>query len=115
MTIVEFYDKAAIENICGALLCRPERVILVGSNRRRMERSIDLYYKVLKRAGISTELSYICTPRNSLQDIVEKLSQVVDYYKDECVFDLTGGDDLYLVAVGIIMERYSESVSELNP
>ena len=110
MTIVEFYDKTAIENICGALLYRPARMILVGADRKKMERSIDRYCRVLRRAGINTELLYICTPRNNLQDIVEKLSAIVDCYKDDCVFDLTGGDDLYLVATGIVKERYGEGV-----
>ena len=35
MTIIEFYDKAAIENIAGALLCDPDRVILVGHNKKK--------------------------------------------------------------------------------
>ncbi len=40
MTIIEFYDKNAIENIAGALLCAPERVIFVGDKHKKMEKSM---------------------------------------------------------------------------
>lgn len=110
MVIVEFFDKVSLENICGALLCRPERVVFVGPNRKRMERGIALYQRLLISKGISTELSCISAPRNNLHSIVDRLSEIVEQYGGDCVFDLTGGDDLYLVAVGIIMERYKEKV-----
>ncbi len=110
MVMVEFFDKAALENICGALLCKPEKVIFVGSSRSKMERSMELYRTVLYSRGIFTELSCVAVSRNHLQAIVDKLEQIVEGCEDECVFDLTGGDDLYLVAVGIIMERYNDRI-----
>ncbi len=110
MVIIEFFDKVSLENICGALLCRPERVILVGPNRKKMERSIELYCRVLRAKGIDTEFSCVCISRNHLQAIVDKLSEIVENCDDDCIFDLTGGDDLYLVAVGIIMGCYREKV-----
>lgn len=109
MVIVEFFDKVSLENICGALLCRPEQVIFVGSNRNKMERSIDSYRSLLRSKGIFTELSCVSISRNHLQAIVDRLSEIVEKSKD-CIFDLTGGDDLYLVAVGIIMGRYGDRV-----
>ena len=40
MTIVEFFDKTAIENIAGTLLCKPEKVIFVGDKRKQMENKV---------------------------------------------------------------------------
>lgn len=109
MVIVEFFDKTALENICGALLCQPDRVILVGSDRKKMERSVTLYQGVLRKRGINTEFSSIPLTRNHLNTIVEKLSRIIEENED-CIFDLTGGDEMYLVAVGIIMGRYGNRV-----
>lgn len=110
MVIIEFFDKVALENICGALLCRPERVILIGSDREKMERSIELYYSLLRSKGIRTQFSCVSVEKNHLQSIVDRLSEIVENCRDEFVFDLTGGDELYLVAVGIIMQRYGDRV-----
>ncbi len=110
MTIIEFFDKTAIENMLSALLCQPDQVIFVGHNRKQMERCLPAYRQVLADRGLQVEL---CNPvtlnRNNLQAIVEKLSQIVENHHD-CVFNLDGGEELYLVAVGIVAQKYPESV-----
>ncbi len=109
VTIIEFYDKNAIENIAGAIMCRPERVILVGDRADNMARRSVSYRKVLLKNGISTEFSYTVIGKTCLKEVVERLGELAEKYGD-CVFDLTGGDELYLVAVGIVMERYKDRV-----
>lgn len=109
MTIIEFYDKVSLENIAGALLCNADRIILVGDNRGKMERSKRVYETILRNRGIDTTISYISINRNKLQSIVAVLSKIV-LSDESCVFDLTGGDDLYLVAVGILMNKYEGRV-----
>jgi len=109
MTIIEFYDKVLIENIAGALQYEPQRVILVGDNLKRMKKDILVYQSILRNKGINTELSCQSVNRNDLRNIVDRLSAVVES-NDDCVFDLTGGEELYLVAVGIIMARYEGRV-----
>jgi len=109
MTIIEFYDKASIENIAGALLCEPQQVILVGDKRKQLERIKSLYQNILAKHNITTEISFKSVNKNNLQDIIMTLEQIVDNCED-CVFDLTGGEELYLVAVGTVMERYKGRV-----
>ena len=109
MTIVEFYDKAAIENMAGALLCTPDHVILVGDNGKKMEKSIGNYRTVLGRRGIQTAFSYRSVNKNNLTSILTALEQIVGE-NSNCIFDLTGGEDLYLVAVGMILQKYGETV-----
>lgn len=105
MTLVEFYDKVGIENIAGTLLCEPQRTILVGDKRRQMERATEMYATVLAGRGIETEVECRSINKNNLDDVVKVLSQIVEEHED-CTFDLTGGDETYLVAVGRVMERY---------
>ena len=110
MVIVEFYDENALGNICGALVCRPEKVILVGSDAERLRDSVDLYTGVLRDNNISTRLEYRAIESNTLGAVVDQLAQIIELCSGACTFDLTGGDELYLVAVGILKERYGQRV-----
>ncbi|MBO7196071.1 MAG: DUF1887 family protein [Clostridia bacterium] len=109
MTIIEFYDRAGIENIAGSILCNPERMILVGDAREKMQKSREVYRSILKKRGIKTEINCIYLDKNNLNSIVSILESIVTEYGD-CIFDLTGGEELYLVGVGIIMEKYKSKV-----
>ncbi|MBR2158994.1 MAG: DUF1887 family protein [Campylobacter sp.] len=109
MTLIELYDKARIENIAGALLARADKLVLVGNQKNEMERSRSLYEEMLMDRGRKTEVCCISVNRNNLQNIIEKLSEVVEANND-CIFDLTGGDDLFLVAAGVLIERYKDKV-----
>ena len=109
MTIVEFYDKNAIENIAGALICKPERVVLVGGNAKQMNKSKALYSAVLQKKGIDTAIECVPVKKNNLQNAISVLTEVIETYGG-CVFDITGGEDFYLVALGILMERYKGKI-----
>lgn len=111
MTIVEFYDKSPIENIASSLLCTPldthtvSRVIFVGNDRDKMEKSIALYREVTERRNLSIDFTCRTVNRNNLSAIVSVLSGIAEEYPD-CTFDLTGGEDLILVAVGMVAQKY---------
>lgn len=110
MIIVEFYDDNALGNICGALVCRPEKVILVGADEEKLRKSVELYTEVLRDNSITTCLEYRLIELSNLGSVVDSLSQIVDLRDGSCTFDLTGGDELYLVAVGMLKERYGQRV-----
>ena len=109
MTIIEFYDKVAIENIAGAMLCNADKIILVGDSESRMKKSRRVYQTILDNRGVNTTVSYYCINRNNLQNIVSVLTQIVEN-DNSCIFDLTGGEDLYLVAVGIVMNKFDGKI-----
>ncbi len=109
MTIIEFFDENSIENIAGALLCRPKRVVFVGDGRKRIERSIENYRSVLLSKGIDSELLYRPISRYNLKETADSLADMVNDY-GECVFDLSGGDEIYLAAVGVLSERLGEKI-----
>lgn len=105
MTIIEFFDKSAIENIASALLCAPERVVFVGGSLRQMERAAQYYRRTVVRRGIETSFSFCTVNKNNLQNIYRTLEQIVADEPD-CILDLTGGEDLYLVATGMILAKH---------
>ena len=105
MTLIEFFDRVPIDNIMGTLLLRPEHVVFVGCSHGQMNKQKLLYEQVLKARGIKTEIVLEYVNRNDLGETVQAFERLVTLY-DDCVFDLEGGEEIYLVAVGMIMERY---------
>lgn len=110
MTIIEFFDKNAIENMLSALVCQPDRVVFVGHNRKQMEKCMEHYRAVIRGRGLPVELlPPRSINRNNLPRVVEALSGIVEQYGD-CVFNLDGGEELYLVAVGMVAQKYPDKV-----
>lgn len=110
MTIIEFFDKTPITNIAGALLWAPEEVVFVGESLRRMERAAQFYRRTLLGRGIETKFSFCTLNKNNLQSIYASLEKIVTA-NDNCTFDLTGGEDLYLVAIGMLLVAYPDRVN----
>ena len=105
MTLIEFFEKDAIENICSTLIKPPDRVIFVGYDKKLMEKHAERYQAILAAKKLKVEMRCVAINQNKIQSIIDELSKIVEE-NDDCVFDLTGGEDLYLVATGIIFERY---------
>ena len=113
MTYIEFFDKTLIENICAGLTNPPERVILIGDKKKLLESHAERYTEILRKRGFEVEFQYKSVNKNSLQNVLDVLSEIIETYKD-CVFDLTGGEDMYLVATGIIFERYKDKNIQMH-
>ena len=110
MTIIEFFDReSAVENIAGSILYSPEKVVFIGSNSKRMKKSTENYKAVLDGRGINVDFSYRTAGRNNLGAITETIESVVEE-NGECGIDLSGGDELFLVAVGRILEKHKEKI-----
>ena len=110
VTVIEFFDTDAIDNVVSALLCQPEKVIFVTDREKAVKRAILHYQKLASDRNIKVSFEYKKAPAGNLFEIVRILTEIVDTCGD-CTFDLTGGDDLFLVAVGMLKERYKEKVS----
>lgn len=110
MTVIEFFDRdSAIENIAGSLVCEPEKTVFIGCNARRMKRSIENYKTVVEARGVNIDFSYVTVSRNNLDSIISALEKVICENAD-CRIDISGGDELFLVAVGVILEKYKDRV-----
>ncbi len=107
MTYIEFFSKDCIENVCSALTHIPDRIILVGDRRREMSLHADRYREILALRGYAVDISCRSVDRNNMSKIIDLLTEIVCEYGD-CVFDLTGGEDAFLVAAGIVYERHRD-------
>lgn len=113
MTYIEFFDKNLAENICACLANPPERVIVIGDKQKNLAEHAARFEAVFRMRG--HDVAFIPKPldRNNMRGIIEALSEIVERYSD-CVFDLTGGDDLFLVAAGIVSERYKDKQIQMQ-
>ena len=110
MTIVEFYDKNHIANIAGALSCNPDRVVFITNSIKQIEDSIGDYKKVFESRNIKSEIIARSVNRNDIEKAVDALNDIVNEDSD-CHFDLEGGDELYLVALGKLYERLGDKIN----
>lgn len=106
MTAVEFYDRTPIENAISSLTTVPDKIIFIGDGKV-MKKFDSVYRTFLEARGLNIELAYRNIKKNDLNNIVEVLSDIVET-EEQCVFDLTGGEDLVLVAMGIVFQKYSD-------
>lgn len=110
---VEYFDEEATNNVCAFLVDEPEQVIFIGGNSGRMKKAIEKYRIVAEGRGLGTKMTYLAVNVNRLDVIVRVLSDIVENNTGadgmcNCVFDLTGGNDLVLVAMGIVYNKYAD-------
>ncbi len=113
MTYIEFFDHTAVENICACLVNPPERVVLIGDKGKLLQRHAQRYQELFANRGHRVEFIYRTVNKNNMQSILEALTELVEQYSD-CAFGLTGGKELYLVAVGIISARYPQKNIQMH-
>lgn len=105
MTYIEFFDKIASENISACLTYTPDRVVYIGDNAKLMKKHIANYQRVFSDRGQSIEFSFKTVSKSNLDAAVEVLSELVESY-DDCVFDITGGEEILTLALGIVYSKY---------
>lgn len=104
MTAIEFLDRTPIENVVSTLTTTPDKIIFLGDSKL-IEEWGGVYDSFIKKRRPETVVEYKSIIKNNLSQIVEELSSIVEA-EEECVFDLTGGEDLALVAMGIVSQKY---------
>jgi len=117
MTFVEFFDSDPIRNVSSALLYTPERVLLVGKYKNILERVVGRYQRVFDERGQQVIFEVKATDKHTVQGFVDLMTEIVETY-DDLVFDVDGGDQLMMVAFGIVYERYRDKhirLHQLNP
>ena len=105
MTLIEFFDQEAIDNAMGALLLKPERLVILYA-----EKSCDIFVsaleKVLEKRSIKTEIFAERVDISTVETAKVKLEEIVERFAD-CDFDISGGNDIILVAIGSVAKKYN--------
>lgn len=105
MTYIEFYDCLSIVNICACLTNLPERVVLIGGDKKDVQENIERYRRLFRQRGHEVEfIHHPVKDKNKLDQILEALREEIRSNED-CAVNLTGGDSLQLVAMGMIYQQ----------
>ncbi len=113
MTYIEFFDTTVPENICTCLAAVPDKVVLIGDKLKVLEKHAQRYQEIFARRGHQVAFECRSVSKSNMQSILDALTQIIQE-TDDCVFDLTGGEDLYLVAAGILSQRFPEKQIQMH-
>lgn len=100
MTLIECFANAHIDNIAACLRLRPDRMVMIGKIAD-MREPAKRYKKLLNQRDIATEITMCDVQSMDLDEIYAALKKVVRDAND-CVLDLTGGDECVIMAAGAV-------------
>lgn len=108
-TVIEFFDEDPIENLITCINYGFDRVLYFGHKDSMTQERVQTTRDSLKRICNITDVSFIELSQKKLDRVVEILEREVkeeEKQGNNCFFDLTGGEGLILVAMGILSTKY---------
>lgn len=108
-TVIEFFDEDPIENLITCINYQFDKVLYFGHKDSMTQERVRITRDSLKRICNVTEVEFIELSKKSLDRVVEILEREINEEKkqrNQCFFDLTGGEGLILVAMGILSTKY---------
>lgn len=106
---IEFFDSEPLENLITCLNFKMDKVIFFGHSDTMTEsRILDTRRALRNICGIE-EVEFITVSQKSLYKVLELLEKEITAEMksgNTCFFDLSGGEDLVLVAMGMLATQY---------
>ena len=106
-TLIELYDERPLENILGAEMFRPRRIVYICPEP--VARSAALHRQLrafFARRGLQAELIFFKADVYDADSVLALLRDIVARYGD-CAIDITGGTDAVLFAAGLLCAEAS--------
>ena len=91
----------------------PQKVIFVGFREVMKEKKINDLKRFFDMRGLKIELEFQFADRYNYNDITKTLNTILDNNKN-CCFDLTGGKELAIAAMGEISARRNVPIVQFN-
>ncbi|MGN0435434.1 MAG: hypothetical protein ACI4D8_02255 [Wujia sp.] len=112
--IVEFYSDEPLENVMAMLKYQPEKIIFVGHKENMITKKINDIKQFRDDRCPKVQLEFIEAPKDDLDGIVDILTGIIREYPG-VRFELTGGSELILIALGTIAARMNISKLRIDP
>ena len=113
----EFFDKEPLENLITCLNYKMDKVIFFGHSDLMNQRRIQVTRDSLKNICGIEDVKFIEMSQSNLYRVVEVLEkeiQIEMHRGSKCFFDLTGGEGLLLVAMGILSTKYETPLHQYD-
>ncbi len=114
---IEFFSEDALENIATCLDYAIDKVIFVGYHEPMNTARKRNFAGLLKNILNMENVEFVEVEEYDLDDAITKLEDIVTREKkakNTCYFDLTGGNDLILVAAGIVAANHGITMHQLD-
>lgn len=105
---IEFFDAEPIENLVTCLNFKMDKVIYFGNAHEMTIEKRSITAKNLKHICGIEDVSFIEISKDDLERLVGVLENVIEDEKQKgnhCFADVTGGGDMELVAIGMLIVR----------
>jgi len=106
---IEFFDSEPLENLITCLNFKMDKVIFFGHSDTMTENRIQDTCRALRNICGIEEVEFITVSQKSLYKVLELLEKEITAEMksgNTCFFDLSGGEDLVLVAMGMLATQY---------
>ena len=101
---IEFFDSEPIENIITCLRFKMDKVIFFGQRDTMTGEARYITERALRETCGITEVSFVELSMKDIDRVLQEITRVVQREESrggKCFFDLTGGADMLLVAMGM--------------
>ena len=101
-TLIELYDERPLENVLGAEMLKPERIVYLCTEPvARDTRGQKKLREYFRHRGLTVSVEYIGAKLYETDKLLTLLRSLVKKYPD-CAIDISGGTDAALFAVGLL-------------
>ena len=115
--LIEFFDEEPIENLITCTRFHMDKVICFGYSPMMSLEARGKLKRCHRDLCGDHEVEFVEVPYGELNEIVKIMDRVLAHEYGEgsqCFFDLTGGGDLVLVAMGILSAKYPTPMHSFN-
>lgn len=113
MTLIELFDDCQIENVIAGLRLCPEKIIFVGFEETMKPERIAALETFFAMRQFHTKFEYKIVESDNFSQICSMLHSIIDR-NEHCVFDLTGGKELVLTAMGAVSVERNIPMLQFN-
>lgn len=117
IVVFEFFDKETIENIISALYYNVDKVVYFGNEKVMTEGAKKITKKCLNELCDVTDIEFVLVSESSFEKAVNNMTEAVIREMargSECFFDLTGGSEVSLAAMGQLTQGLTTPMHRFN-
>ncbi len=112
-TLIELFDSVQIENVIAGLRFKPAKIIYVGFKEVMTKSKMKDIEEFFTNRQESPQIEFEIVGRYDYAAIVERLEYILNNNED-CCFDLTGGKELVITAMGAVSAVRNVPMFQIN-
>jgi len=112
-TLIELFDVCQVENAIAGLRFCPEKIVFVGFKKMMSQKRKEAIIDFFEKRSENIKLEFEIVGQYDYNSIVERFNYIIDHNED-CGFDLTGGKEIVLAAMGEVSAKRNVPLFQIN-